>query len=189
MTIKCGTREHASIVQYAALMCVVFPLGVPFAMGMLLYLRRGEIEDRKTREGDPSLDSLRVLFSQFSPTKWWMAPVDIYRRIMLSSLLLFFKPASQLLLGILTTVTFTVCLREMTPWYDASMDLVAYAAGWQTVLCVVTLLFMIDVEDFVGGEDHVVPGDLVRWEYHQQVIYKSFYFYDSLLFSLKYSFH
>lgn len=163
MTIECGTKRHEGIVQYAALMCVVFPLGVPLAMGVLLWLRRHDIEARETREGDPSLDSLKVLFAQFSPTKWWMAPVDFYRRITLSSLLLFFTPAYQLLLSLLITVTFTVCLREMTPWYDASMDLVAYAAGWQTVLCVVTLLFMVDVEDFVGGEDHAVPGDIVRW--------------------------
>ena len=105
------------------------------ASAVLLWSRRREIESRETRDGGEELASLSMLFAQFAPNSWWAAPVDMLRRISLSTLLLFFTPAYQLVLALLICIFFTVTQRELTPWYDPSMDLVAYATGWETIFC------------------------------------------------------
>ena len=135
MSIKCDTLHWKRLLEYATIMLFCIPIGVPLATAVLLWSRRREIESRETRDGGEELASLSMLFAQFAPNSWWAAPVDMLRRISLSTLLLFFTPAYQLVLALLICIFFTVTQREQTPWYDPSMDLVAYATGWETILC------------------------------------------------------
>ena len=130
MTISCDGERYESIIAYAAAMCFVFPLGVPLMMGVLLYTRRRDIASRTTIGGDESLESLRLLFQMYAPTVWPFAIGDMYRRLSLTSLLVFFPPAQQSAISLFVTLGSVVVTREAAPFVEPGMDTVHAACGW-----------------------------------------------------------
>mmetsp|Transcript_102534 Transcript_102534/g.293563 ORF Transcript_102534/g.293563 Transcript_102534/m.293563 type:complete len:1151 (+) Transcript_102534:1637-5089(+) len=137
---------------YAGLMIAIFPLGFPLIMTYLLASKREAIESRKTREGGSELASISFFFRNFAPKFWWMATVDLLRRLMLSSILLAVDSmASQILMALSFSIVFVVAYREIGPFYDASSDILAYCCGWEIVICVLALLLM-DVESTPGWD-------------------------------------
>ena len=91
-SIDCGGSRHQFIVAYALLSGLVYVIGVPVCIGMLLRSRRDDIAARTSLTGGPELSTLSFLFRNFDPELGsWMPVLDLYRRLALSSLLLLFK--------------------------------------------------------------------------------------------------
>ena len=95
MILECGTKRHNMIVGYGYAMMLVYPLGVPLLLSTMLWMKRKEIEGRQTRDGDASLSSLSILFAIYKPKQWFASIVDIYRRLIISSLTLFMPSTMQ----------------------------------------------------------------------------------------------
>ena len=60
MRVKCDTDEYTRITSYATAMLVALPLGMTFAMHMILRANRQAIEARQTRTGDDKLEHLAI---------------------------------------------------------------------------------------------------------------------------------
>ena len=68
MTIDYDTIPF-SMKFYAWSMVVCFPIGVPSTFFVLLHSRREEIEERETRLGGPSLDTIAFFFRFYTPRR------------------------------------------------------------------------------------------------------------------------
>ena len=65
-----------------------------------------------------------------------MAPVDMFRRLFLSSILLLIPgPTSQLVCALVVGVFTILAAREFTPFYDASMDHVVSGEDLRAASC------------------------------------------------------
>ena len=91
---------------------------MPLILLVLLWSRRHDIVGRRTRAGGKSLYGLSFFFSPFNVSKWWMVVLDMYRRLSLSSLLLWLTPLEQLIAGFFIGGMTIVAARETTPFYD-----------------------------------------------------------------------
>ena len=116
-------------------MCFVYPLGIPAALGLCLWIRRRDIKQRDTPYGDKSLRTLALLFHVYAPNKYYLAPVDMYRRLILSAgLLLSESPAYQNVIAVSTAIVTCVYYRESRPFVDTSMNRVYIACAWNILL-------------------------------------------------------
>ena len=59
-------------------MMVIFPIGTPLLMYVLLWYQREAIETRKSRRGGKELDSLSFLFKLYAPTHWRFSLLDMW---------------------------------------------------------------------------------------------------------------
>ena len=99
-------------------------------MGTLLFSRRHDIASRTTIGGDESLASLRLLFHSYSPDAWPAAIGDLYRRLSLTSALVFFSPTLQSALGLVITLVSVVVTRETAPFVEPGMEIVHLSCDW-----------------------------------------------------------
>ena len=118
MVISCDDARYDFITLYSMIMVAVYPIGMPLVLLVLLWSRSGDIAARKTRAGGKSLNGLSFFFSPFNVGFWWMAVLDMYRRLSLSSLLLWLKPTEQLIAAFCVGWVTTVAAREASPFYD-----------------------------------------------------------------------
>ena len=81
MTLRCDDGRYRTTRDFALVMGVAFPIGVPLGAYTLLWSRRHEIEQRDTRLGGEELDAFSFFYRLYAPHKWWMASVDLIRRL------------------------------------------------------------------------------------------------------------
>ena len=90
LSTKCSedgsmTTERRFIIAYASLMVVVFAIGIPLVIYLIMWRKRRAIEGRESRIGGPELDNLSWLFRLYGREHWHYATIDMCRRILLSS--------------------------------------------------------------------------------------------------------
>ena len=81
MTLSCDDddAQYNAARGYAMVMWLIFPVGVPLAGYLLLWLRRRDIEKRSSRLGGKELSVLAFYFRSYMPERWQMAFVDMMR--------------------------------------------------------------------------------------------------------------
>mmetsp|Transcript_12284 Transcript_12284/g.33223 ORF Transcript_12284/g.33223 Transcript_12284/m.33223 type:complete len:614 (-) Transcript_12284:841-2682(-) len=159
-SIECSGHKHERIYTLAVSMAFVFPLGVPLLMLALLAQRREAIVSRTTRRGDPrELDTISFLFRNFAPRYWWAPVFDMFRRIVLGSVLLVFSPGEGSLIGFSMSFFSLILMREVQPFYDDSSEVIAWFSNWNIVFCTVAL--MISDVNARQAREYDTPIDLV----------------------------
>ena len=58
LSLKAEGPEYDGIIAYAWLMVVVWVIGMPLGLGVLLWLHRHQIESRRTRRGGPEVSTV-----------------------------------------------------------------------------------------------------------------------------------
>jgi len=76
LSMEASGAEYEALVMFAALMVVVWVVGMPLILGVLLYSKRREIEQRKTRVGGPELATLSHLFRWVGQVWCWVLFVN-----------------------------------------------------------------------------------------------------------------
>ena len=117
MSIPIDSGRYESIRVYAITMFILYPIGMPLGLFVLLWFHRREIQARTSRKGGKSLAVLSFFFKIFSPKLWYLAVVDLVRRLALSSLLLVAGKSYQLLLALCIQIIFIVTYRELGPYW------------------------------------------------------------------------
>ena len=86
MQVECGSAEHRRLADLSYVFLVLWPIGVPTAYALLLWRCRKEI-----RAGRPSwlAASARFLWKDFTPPFLWWEVVDMTRKLLLTSWVLF----------------------------------------------------------------------------------------------------
>ena len=87
------------------------PIGIPLGGGMLLFLRRNEIQNRTTRLGGSELEALSFFFKAYSPKFYWWAIIDMIRRLVPAFLLLFEYTSTQISVALILSYLFAVSSR------------------------------------------------------------------------------
>ncbi|KAG5181937.1 hypothetical protein JKP88DRAFT_320131 [Tribonema minus] len=88
-TIQCRTPEHAAYVTYAAIMLLVYPLGIPAIFAWLIRLGAADVRERSALASATSF--LRKPYSPQTP--YWEC-AECLRRLLLAGLLFFIMPGT-----------------------------------------------------------------------------------------------
>ena len=93
-------------------MIVVYPIGFPLTLLALMWSRREDIRTRQSRHGDASLDYLAWFIRLYAPDMYWVAVLDLLRRLCLSSFLLVLDKGYQLLTALFVSAASVIITRE-----------------------------------------------------------------------------
>ena len=83
---------------------------------------------------------------RYAPERWWMAIADMMRRLVPCWLLLLDSAVRVLMVALLVFFFAVFGWRELKPCWDASSDLIGYAAGWLVVMCIIVQSFSLKIE-------------------------------------------
>ena len=108
---------------WAGFAILVYPIGVPVFFFLVLFVTRDELFEPGTDTPNPDkAEQLGFLYAGYTKKYWWWECVELFRKLMLTGILAFFKPGSpeQLFMAILLAVAFIVGYAREKPYKQAS---------------------------------------------------------------------
>ncbi len=168
-SIECFTTEHRLYTAYAGLMCLVYPLGIPFAYAAILYKARRGLKSDEEDEGATTATStdvaaLRPLWQPYRRSVYYYEVVECFRRVTLSGLVVFILPdtAGQVMTAFLLSLAFFAVFTVLYPYADARDTWLARIGHAIVMMSMfVALAVKLDVEDDDGFSRDVFAGALV----------------------------
>jgi hypothetical protein len=119
-SIQCDTHEHKIYKAYAAIMIIIYPLGIPALYACLLWRNRGKLSSKddnpiriSNRHRDISLRPTRFLWKTYTPNLYYWEVVECMRRLLLTGAIVFIKPGTRAQVTVacvLAVVSLTVAL-------------------------------------------------------------------------------
>jgi hypothetical protein len=93
MRLQCYTREWYGYALYAFIMGVVYVVGLPLSIAIILVVRRHKLF------GDNSAETRRVygfLYEAYGPVAWWWEVEELLRKLFLTALVVLMDPGTPL---------------------------------------------------------------------------------------------
>ena len=161
------------MVLFAWVMFFLFCVGLPLSCFVLLFLNRAKInpssdeeESLRLRKADPSLDSIRFLFSNYRPAYWYWEVVEMIRRIFMTGVIIVLARGSfaQIIVCQFVSILSLAALARRQPFlqlrdgegeidkYAPDNNNVAAAMTWQTI-CTLSLCMILKGKEVVNWED------------------------------------
>ena len=114
--VDCYDTEHLALEAFAVIMVFAFPIGVPCALFLVLFVNRRELNKDASKRRElfsPLVDTYRIEL-------WWWEAVEMLRKVTLTGLLIFFNRGSiyQLAVGIQCSAVFTSLAVYARPYKD-----------------------------------------------------------------------
>jgi hypothetical protein len=112
-SVQRDTSEHKLFKVYAAVMIIIYPLGIPALYAWLLWSNRQKI-CVLNRHDDASLRPTRFLWAPYTSRMYYWEVVECMRRLLLTGAIVFIAPgtrAQAAVACILSMVSLTVALR------------------------------------------------------------------------------
>ena len=109
--------------RWAAFTIVLYPIGVPVFFFLVLWLCRSELYIEGTDTPNPEKAAeLGFLYAGYTKKYWWWEFVELFRKLMLTGIIAFYKPGSpqQLFLAVLLALTFIVGYAREKPYKNPS---------------------------------------------------------------------
>lgn len=124
--VECYTTEHLALEAFAVVMVFAFPIGVPCALFLVMFLNRHEVR----KEASKRRELFSPLVSAYKNELWWWEAVEMLRKVTFTGLLIFFDRGSiyQLAVGIQLSAFFTtmaVYFRPYTVHFNNNLYVVA----------------------------------------------------------------
>ena len=115
---ECYTVGHKIIMAYALVMVVVYPFGIPFCYGLLLYRNRNHLKVMTRREAVLDLAPIKDLWRPYRPEAFFYEVIECLRRVLLSGVVVFFFPntAGQVATTFLLALFFFALLLILDPY-------------------------------------------------------------------------
>jgi hypothetical protein len=136
-SIQCDTHEHKIYKAYAAIMIIIYPLGIPALYAWLLWSNKHKLSSKNdasvrmlNRHRDVSLRPTRFLWRTYTPQMYYWEVVECMRRLLLTGAIVFIKPGTRAQVTvacILAMVSLTIAL-HCRPHAD-SLDGRIYTVG------------------------------------------------------------
>ena len=168
-------------VIYACLMFFIYPVGIPCFFAVLLwgersklcppleeygvrylFIRHSKWEVIKESRGGDSI--LSFLASSYQPHAFWFEVFESYRRLFLSSMLIFFADgsAAQVVVAMLLNLFSIKVQSYYCPYTDDYDDMLAEVAQWQ-LFCVffAALLIRVDTTGDSAADQRSLAGILI----------------------------
>lgn len=165
-SLVCFTSKHRSFEVYAAVMALVYPLGVPITFLWWLLQNRKLLSKRpaKAEALDDDVEVFRDLWEPYRPRCFFYEIVEYARRSLLTGLSVFIFPGSsaQIAIVLLLATAFSLLFEMLSPfrrWTDAWL----YRAGNCVIFLsmYLALLLKVDVSKEENQSQVVFAGLLI----------------------------
>ncbi|CAM9381315.1 unnamed protein product, partial [Laminaria digitata] len=118
--ILCTDAKHRALQVYAAIMIVVYPVGIPLLFAVLLYRHRVVLSDYGADRA--TAQSISSLWAPYRPSCFFYEVVECGRRIMLTGVVVFIYPndTAQIAITILNSFFFFAVSEALSPYKAVS---------------------------------------------------------------------
>lgn len=158
-SIDCESSSHKAFVSYAAVMVLIYPVGVPCLYCYMLWRNRNLLcpahldqngkpvpleEQVKKQHENMDGRGLDFLFRSYTPRAYWFELFETARRLALTGFLVLIMPgsASQLSLAIMVMVLSIALVCRYTPFVDKETGSLNFIAQVQTFLSLYAALLI-----------------------------------------------
>lgn len=150
-SLVCTTPTHRAFMIYAAVMVVVYPVGIPAIFSWHLFRNRDILSNRSAESKElEELGAFKDLWEPYKPKMFYFEIIEYTRRVALTGLSVFIYPGSsaQVAIVLLIAASFAMISGVLSPFHRA-VDAWLYRAG----ICVVflsmylALLLKVDVSE------------------------------------------
>lgn len=162
-SIQCDTTAHKLYKAYAGVMCLLYPLGIPFCYAAILYPVREclKSDNKQVRE---KATVLRALAAPYRKEVYYYEVVECLRRVTLSGLVVFILPntAGQVITTFLLSLFFFAVFMGLDPHelgFDKWLDRIGHAIVMMSMF--VALAVKVDIERDDEFSQEVFAGALV----------------------------
>lgn len=162
--VECDSAKHRALQAYAALMMLLYTVGIPIFFGIILYSNRRVLQDEEARENDPVAISMSNLWELYKPNCIYFELVECARRVSLAGIVVFIYPntAAQVAVAVMMGGFFMLVAEVAAP-YASPMDSWISRAG-HAIVCTsmfMALLLKVDVTNERAHSQHVFESILV----------------------------
>ncbi|CAM9335907.1 unnamed protein product, partial [Choristocarpus tenellus] len=161
-SLSCNTNRHLMFKIYAGVMILVYPIGIPFLYGVLLFRHRHALRSHGVDRGENvRLKAFSDLWGPYKPKVFYYELVECFRRVMLTGLVVFIYPdsAAQIAATVGLAFAFQLVSEVLSP-HSNPIDKWLYRIGQVVVLAsmYLALLLRVDVSD-----EHKQGQDAFEW--------------------------
>ncbi|CAM9780915.1 unnamed protein product, partial [Phaeothamnion confervicola] len=165
-SIECYTWKHKHFMIFAAVMALIYPIGIPILYAWMMWRQRSRIAvDRavpeSTRLADPSIQTTRFLWLPYKREVFWWEVAECVRRLCLTGVLVFIFPGSigQAEWACVFSVLSLAAVFLFSPHED-SMDATVYCMGCIIIFC--SMFFSVAIQaESADNSGHAVSVLLV----------------------------
>ena len=125
--IECNSRKHEKLQVYAAIMIIIYALGIPAFYATLLFKNRDILRNDETSRNNCSrVLPTSGLWRPYKPQVYYFETIECIRRALMVGVIVFFDPntASQIAVTLMLAFTFVIVSESLDP----------YASRWNTWL-------------------------------------------------------
>jgi hypothetical protein len=151
--IQCDTSKHKLYKAYAAIMVIIYPLGIPALYSYLLWSNKHKLSSEndasvlRHRHEDVSLRPTRFLWKPYTSRMYYWEVIECMRRLLLTGAIVFIAPgtpAQAAVACILAVVSMGIAL-YCQPHVD-TLDGMIYAVGAMTIFLSMFLSLAMKVD-------------------------------------------
>ncbi|CAM9120453.1 unnamed protein product, partial [Phaeothamnion confervicola] len=165
-SIECYTGKHKGFIIYAAVMALIYPIGIPVLYAWMMWRQRSHIAvdqavPEATRLADKSIQTTRFLWLPYKREVFWWEVAECVRRLCLTGVLVFILPGAigQSAWACVFSVLSLLAVFYFSPHED-SMDAHVYGLGCMIIFCSMFFSLMIQAES-ADNSGHAVSVLLV----------------------------
>ena len=134
-SVVCGSAAHATIMMWATLGIIIYPIGITLMYGVLLFCVRNEVLNSEHNELS---NALSFLHRPFKPSFFWWELTQVSQKLILVGFFSLqpFHPGSftQLLFGMSVALLFAMAQLQVQPYCSRFDNLLAGASSISLVL-------------------------------------------------------
>lgn len=162
--IDCNSSRHRALRVYAAIMLVVYPLGIPALYTFLLLRKRTVLQNAWRWDASGQLRAVSVLWKPYTSDRFYYEVIECVRRMWLAGAVAFIYPntAAQIAVTIVIALVFAFLCEGLAP-YASRLDTWVSRTGHAIVFfsMYVALLAKVDVSRERHESQEVFAGILV----------------------------
>ena len=116
-SVRCGQGEHIVYAALALVFMLVYILGIPMTMLVLLYRKRNALYDESHPEHKDVYYQLGGLYSNFEPRYYWFEIVNVLHKMLMTGAIVVIAPgtAAQPLVAMLFQLFYLLLVLKLAP--------------------------------------------------------------------------
>ena len=132
VAIECGTRQHTEAITLAWVAIILYPLGLLFVNGALLFASRRAVQSKRPT---PLSRAIAFLYREYEPQFFWWELIEMLRRLVLVGLMVLAQGSMlQLVMGTLLSAVFLLFQVQTSPYIEMADDFLASASSFSRAL-------------------------------------------------------
>jgi hypothetical protein len=165
-SVQCHQDEHATFTVVAIVFLIVYIVGIPCVMFLLLWWHRKHLHDVTSTKHVMVKNALGGLYLQYEPKYWWFELVILLNKTIMCGGLVILSPGSpsQVLCGVLFMMFHLLVVLKLSPFEHDSEDVSSVAASLGLTLIYIGALMKM-LEDVYKTLNGAEQDDRVNMSY------------------------